>query len=116
MCHVLIIEDEILVALDIEAYLAACGATSFSFATTEVEAIEQARLRRPEFITSDVRLACGSGPAAVAAIHAELGSMPTVFITGTPEECEPCPPPARILGKPMHDGAITQAFLEMAEL
>jgi CheY-like chemotaxis protein len=47
MCHVLIIEDEALVALHLETILADYGATSFSFAETEAEAVRQARRRLP---------------------------------------------------------------------
>ena len=116
MCHVLIIEDEILVALDLQSLLEAHGAKTFAFAETQAEAIQAARERRPDFITSDVMLLEGTGPEAVAAILQELGPVPVVFITGTPEACEPCPPPARVLGKPLHYAAITSAFREMAPL
>ena len=34
MCHVLIIEDELLIALDLEGLFAQHGATSFAIATT----------------------------------------------------------------------------------
>ncbi|MHB8283663.1 MAG: response regulator [Caulobacteraceae bacterium] len=114
MCHVLIIEDEALVALHLELILADLGATSFSFAETEAEAVEQARLRLPALITSDVRLRQGTGPRAVEAIIAEFGHVPTIFITATPEECEPCEPPHRVFGKPVHEPSLTTAFRQMA--
>ena len=56
MCHVLIIEDEALIALDIQDMLSTAGATTFSFAETEREAVDAARERRPDVIMSDVRL------------------------------------------------------------
>ena len=116
MCHVLIIEDEALVALDLQLLLESCGATSFSFAATEREAVEAAKDRRPEFISSDVKLAQGTGPRAVATILQEVGSIPVIFITGTPEECEPCEPPARIFSKPLLEAAVSSAFREMAPI
>lgn len=116
VCHVLIIEDEFLVALDLQTLLEAHGATTFAFAATQAEAVKAARERKPDFITSDVVLLEGSGPKAVEAILQEIGPVPVVFITGTPEVCHPCPPQARVLGKPLHYLAITSAFQEMAPL
>ena len=116
MCHVLIIEDEAIVAMDVQGLLAAIGATSFSFAMTQDEAVREARRHPPALITSDVKLAKGTGPRAVEQIQRELGDIPVIFITATPEDCEPCEPPARVLRKPMHEPSITQAFLEMAPL
>jgi CheY-like chemotaxis protein len=63
MCHVLIIEDEPLVAMDLENVLIEAGATSFAFASTEAEAVEQACARLPRVMTSDVRLTSGTGPS-----------------------------------------------------
>ena len=87
MCHVLIIEDDAVAAYDIRDTLKGEGATSFSFASTEREAIACAREEHPAFITSDVMLGSGSGPSAVRAILAERGPMPVIFITATPQEC-----------------------------
>ena len=70
MCHVLIIEDEPLVAIDLENVLVEAGATSFAFASSEAEAVEQACARLPHVMTSDVRLTSGTGPAAVASSSA----------------------------------------------
>lgn len=116
MCHVLIIEDEAIVALDIQACLQAHGATSFAFAETEGEAIAAARQRLPEFITSDVQLRVGAGPSAVEAIQREMGCVPVLFITGTPEACKPCEPPARVFSKPMNEAQIGRAFRDLAPI
>ena len=99
MCHVLIIEDDALAAMDIRDTIAAAGATSFSFADTERSAVECARETRPEVIISDVMLSRGFGPQAVKAIHEEHGVIPAIFITATPEQCHGCDP-ERILEKP----------------
>ena len=110
----LIIEDEMLVAMDIEACLSGHGATSFAFADSEAGAVAEARLRTPELITSDVQLLVGTGPHAVEVILAELGPIPVIFLTGTPESCRFCGPPARILTKPMHEPTIARHFRELA--
>ena len=110
MCHVLIIEDEALIALDLQDMLAAGGATTFAFAETEQEAVEQARRHRPDVITSDVMLREGTGPRAVATIQREMGPLPVIFITATPGACTPCDASAHILAKPVSDSAVRRAF------
>jgi CheY-like chemotaxis protein len=116
VCHVLIIEDEALIAIDLQEMLALAGATSFSFAETEHEAVEAARRQRPDVITSDVVLREGNGPRAVETIQNELGQMPVIFITATPEACLARDPPARVLGKPVLDAAVREAFQAVAPL
>lgn len=114
MCHVLIIEDEPLVAMMIEDVLMAAGATSATIATTQAEAISAADHCRPEFISSDVVLAEGTGPAAVVAIRAVHGAIPTLFITATPAACHPCVAPDRVLVKPFVARHVASAFRELA--
>lgn len=113
MCHVLIIEDEPLVAALVRDLLEDEGATSFSFADTQERAVAAALADPPALITSDVKLTVGTGPLAVSAIHAELGFIPVIFITGTPSECHPCNPPGRILLKPINQAEFAAAVHEM---
>jgi CheY-like chemotaxis protein len=115
MCHVLIIEDEPLVAMAIEDILTAEGATSFVIVDTEQAAILAAVVKAPDIITSDVKLLEGIGPAAVAEIQKRLGPIPVIFITGTPEACEPCNPSASIVRKPFSDQAVVAAFHEVIQ-
>lgn len=111
--HVLIIEDEALIALDLQDLFEANGATSVDIAETQSEAIELARARRPDLICSDVTLRQGTGPMAVEAIRAERGDIPVIFITATPEACLPCPPTARILGKPVRHALVASIFRDL---
>jgi CheY-like chemotaxis protein len=115
MCHVLIIEDEPLIAMDIEALLQFEGATSFSFADTESGALASAMEQRPAFITSDVNLLEGTGPSAVISILDKLDSIPVLFITATPGQCHPCRPPGQILGKPLDPRAVQRAYHELRQ-
>ena len=46
----LIIEDEMLAAFDIQGTLKPAGATLFAFADSEQEALDEARRRRPRLI------------------------------------------------------------------
>lgn len=113
MCHVLIIEDEPLIALDLEDLLRDNGAHSFSFADTQHDAVALSRDHRPDFILSDVWLSEGTGPLAVAHIRHELGTIPVIFVTATPEACSPCAPPGMVFRKPLDRPAIGAAFRRM---
>lgn len=110
MSHILIIEDDPFVAILIEDILREQGVASVSIAASQTEAIDAALVRRPDLITSDVRLADGNGPLAVRAIHEKLGPIPVIFVTGTPAECAPCSPDDIILAKPLDHRAMVVAF------
>lgn len=114
MCHVLVIEDDFLIADYIVQLVEDAGATSVAQAVTQQEAIDQARQHRPELIMSDVKLIEGTGPLAVQAIHEELGPIPVIFVTGTPEACEPCDAPAVVLTKPINEREIVHHFRQLA--
>jgi len=116
MCHVLVIEDDFLIADYIVQLVEAAGATSISQTVTQQEAIDQARKRRPELIMSDVQLIEGTGPLAVQAIIIEMGPIPVIFVTGTPEACEPCDAPAVILNKPINEREISHHFRQLAPI
>ena len=114
MCHVLIIEDEALIALDLQDMVTAVGAKTFSFAETEREAIDAARAQRPDVILSDVMLREGTGPKAIETILGEMGPLPVIFITATPEACTSCDPSAVVRGKPIIDARVREAFRAVA--
>lgn len=113
MCHVLIIEDEELIALLIRDVLQDEGATSFSFAATQDGAVAAAEAQLPAFITSDVKLIDGTGPLAVQAIQSKWGPIPVVYITGSPAECEPNSSLTRIVTKPFSRDLVASALREL---
>ena len=80
--HALIIEDELVVGLDLQAQLSELGFDSFAFAATEAQALEQARIACPDLITADMGLLVGDGALAVEAILAECGPTPVIYISG----------------------------------
>lgn len=92
------------------------GATSFSFAATEQDAVDLAMQHRPTIITSDVNLLEGTGPEAVAQIHRRLGDVPVIFITATPDVCCPCAPPGIVLVKPVNPRQVAEAFHQLVTL
>ncbi|MDR6789155.1 CheY-like chemotaxis protein [Sphingomonas sp. BE138] len=112
MCHVLVIEDEWLLAEYISDIVERAGATSIDTATTEAEAIKAAIAHKPDVIMSDVVLAAGHGPHAVQTIFAKCGEVPVIFITGTPADCHPCNPPGVVFGKPINERRVMEAFRE----
>jgi two-component system, response regulator PdtaR len=109
VCHVLIIEDELLIALDIEEILTRAGATSFDRVDSEQAAVAAAELRRPDLMTVDVVLRSGFGPSAVDTIAKRHGDIPTIYITATPEACR-SGGHTRVLCKPVNEGAVARAY------
>ena len=114
MCHVLVIEDEWIIADYIAEVARDAGATSVDMAETQDEAVAYALKRPPSVILSDVRLAAGTGPLAVTAIMAALGPIPVIFITGTPADCATCDYAAAVLTKPLNPAQMIAAFQRVA--
>ncbi len=114
MCHVLIIEDEWLIAEYLTYLAEQAGATSIATACTEDEAVQAAHERMPDIIFSDVMLLAGTGPCAVQKILAALGKIPVIFITGTPDACQPCEPSSVILNKPIDPVCVMDTFRRLA--
>jgi CheY-like chemotaxis protein len=80
--HALIIEDQIIIALEVEQLLREIGFASFDVAATPHDAIEMAQRHRPDLITADVRIVEGTGIEAVRAITEQLGEIPYIYVTG----------------------------------
>ena len=98
--HALIIEDEMLIALEVEHLLEDLGFESFDIARSPHEAITFAQVHRPDLITADYRIEHGTGLEAVLSIRERLGSVPVVYVTGNADAlaCERAHP---IIEKPI---------------
>lgn len=99
---VAIIEDEPLIAMDLESLVEGLGHKVAGVARTRVEAVALARSTRPGLVLADVRLADGSsGLDAVNEILESMG-VPVVFITAYPESLltGERPEPAFLISKP----------------
>jgi CheY-like chemotaxis protein len=82
---VLIVEDEMLIALDLERLMHDLGHRVIGIVRTHTEALASAKAHRPGLVLADIRLADGSsGIDAVNEIQA-LGRVPVVFVTAYPE-------------------------------
>jgi CheY-like chemotaxis protein len=82
--HALIIEDDLVSGLGMQMALTPLGFTSFAFASTPIQALEQARIRRPDLMTVDINLLHGDGPEAVREIESALGDLRVLYVTGAP--------------------------------
>lgn len=80
--HALVIEDEILVAMEIEELLKEQGFATVDIADSPLEALDKALRRKPDLITADYRIVDGTGVEAVRMIMAHLGPIPVVYVTG----------------------------------
>lgn len=113
---VLIIEDEPLIAMDIEDLVGSMGHRVLGVARTQKEAVEMAQKCRPQIVLSDIQLADGSsGIDAVNDILREF-DVPVIFITAFPERLltGQRPEPAFLITKPfspeMVKGVMSQAL------
>ncbi len=81
----LIIEDEPLIAMDLEQILASLGHRVIAVAPTREAAVNAARNQRPGLVLADIQLADGS--SGIDAVRDILGSfqVPVIFITAYPE-------------------------------
>ena len=111
LMHALIIEDEFLTAQLIEDRLRELGFTSFAFAMDEEEAVEAARGKCPDLITSDVELLRGCGIDAVQQICDE-NPIPVLYITGSAARVRERCPWAIIIQKPFGMADLREAVKE----
>jgi CheY-like chemotaxis protein len=82
---VLIIEDEPIIAMDIEELVSNCGHNVVGVATSEAEAVALAERHRPGLILADINLGDGGdGTSAVARIM-QHHYAPVIFVTAYPE-------------------------------
>ena len=82
---VLIIEDEPIIAMDLEELVQSCGHRVVGVAASEAEAIALAKSTRPGLILADINLGLGGdGTSAVTAILASHYA-PVIFVTAYPE-------------------------------
>ena len=82
---VMIIEDEILIAAELEGILHRLGHTVSSIARTRKQAVRAAERNPPKLILSDVQLADGSSGLDAVRDIIQTRPIATVFITAYPE-------------------------------
>jgi DNA-directed RNA polymerase specialized sigma24 family protein len=99
---VLIIEDEPMIAMDLEAIVEGLGHQVAGVARTHVEAVKAASRKTPGLVLADIQLADGS--SGLDAVNEMLDSfeVPVVFITAYPDRLltGERPEPAFLITKP----------------
>ena len=110
--EVLIIEDEPVIAADIEALVRELGHKVLDIAATRSEAVEAVRRHAPGLVLADIQLADGSsGIDAVKDILGEL-DLPVIFITAFPERLltGERPEPTFLITKPFQPETVKAAI------
>ncbi|MBY0612212.1 MAG: response regulator [Beijerinckiaceae bacterium] len=116
--RVLVVEDEMIIALDLESLVIDSGHEVCGLATTGDEAIALAKAERPDVVLSDISLARGtSGMIAAREITSKL-DIGVIFISAaiasiSPADLEAVRPIA-LISKPI-DPARVRAALDRAE-
>jgi len=102
--EIMIIEDEPLIAMDIEQMVESLGHKVVSIARTHKEAVQLFDRTRPRMILADIQLADGS--SGIDAVNDILNqhSVPVIFITAFPERLltGERPEPAFLVTKPFN--------------
>ncbi len=100
--NVLIIEDEPIIALDLESLVKDLGHDVAGVAATRDEAVALAKASSPGLVLADVRLADGSSGIDAATDILSSFDVPVIFITAYPERLlsGERPEPAYLITKP----------------
>ena len=106
--EVLIIEDEPIIAMDLEALVEGLGHTVTDVARTRSEALKAVAKVRPGLVLADIQLADGS--SGLDAVNDILGgfTVPVIFITAYPERLltGAKPEPAFLITKPFQTNTL----------
>lgn len=111
---VLIIEDEPMIAMDLETIVRDLGHGVTGIAVTRDEAVAAAQARRPGLVLADIQLADdSSGIDAVRDILEEF-SVPVIFITAFPERLltGERPEPTFLITKPFQRATVKAAIAQ----
>ena len=109
---VMVIEDEMIIAMDLKGIVQAMGHEVTGVARTHAQSVELAGRKRPDLILADIQLADGSsGIEAVNELLGELGEIPVIFITAFPERLltGDRPEPAFLISKPYSEEQVRSA-------
>ncbi len=100
--RVLIIEDEPIIALDLENLVTELGHKVVAVAATKDDAVAKAKSERPGLVLADINL--GEGGSGIDAVSEILASfdIPVIFITAYPEKLltGERPEPTYLIAKP----------------
>jgi CheY-like chemotaxis protein len=106
---ILIIEDEPLIAMDLEALVEGLGHNVTGVARTRTEAVKLAAQKRPGLILADIQLADGSSGLDAVNDLLKAFEVPVIFITAYPERflTGERPEPAFLIAKPFQPANVS---------
>jgi DNA-directed RNA polymerase specialized sigma24 family protein len=106
---VLIIEDEMLIAMDLESLVESLGHRVLGTARTHSEAVALAKVKRPGLVLADIQLADGSSGLDAVNELLDRFEMPVIFITAYPERflTGERPEPAFLIAKPFQPAMVS---------
>ena len=109
---VLVIEDEAIIAADLEALVSELGHECVGNATTRDEAVAMATETEPGLVLCDIQLADNSSGIDAAQQILEKFDVPVIFITAFPERLltGERPEPTYLISKPFQDNAVKAAI------
>jgi CheY-like chemotaxis protein len=111
---ILIIEDEMVIALHVQAVVADMGHTVVGIAQSAVEAIAMTAADRPELILADINL--GEGPSGIDAVKdiLERVNIPVIFVTAYPERLltGERPEPTYLITKPFEPSVLVATIAQ----
>ena len=111
---VLIIEDEMVIALHIQSVVADIGHAVVGIAKTAAEAVAMADDKRPELILADINL--GDGPSGIDAVKQilERVDIPVIFVTAYPERLltGERPEPTYLITKPFEPSVLVATIAQ----
>ena len=110
--EVLIIEDEPVIASDIEALVRELGHDVVEVATTHSEALDAVARRRPGLVLADIQLADGSSGIDAVKDILQRFDVPVIFITAFPERLltGERPEPTFLITKPFQPETVKAAI------
>ena len=110
--RVLIVEDEPIIAMDLERIIVDLGHEVIGVAITRREAVAMARSHRPDLITFDIQLADDSSGIDAYRDIKTIFDCPSVFITAFPERLLTGDPvePTYLVTKPFQQSSIKLAI------
>ena len=112
--RVLIIEDEPIIAMDLEALVRDLGHTVTGVATTRGEAVSLAMEERPGLVLADIQLADDSSGIDAVRDILERFQVPVIFITAFPERLltGERPEPTFLITKPFQKPTVKAAIAQ----
>jgi len=106
---VLIIEDEMFIAMDLESLVQQLGHNVIGVARTHGEAVEITKKKKPGLILADIQLADGSSGLDAVNELLRTFEVPVIFITAYPERflTGERPEPAFLIAKPFQPAMVS---------